>query len=136
MTEEIEKIISIEETQLSNNKIVLEQLNLRVTSLEKIADTIKDIAEPAIKSVSDYLDKKASNQKRQLELEDKQQGRSIWVLLCGISAIFVLCMTALLKNQIDLVKVFIQSGLGVAAGSGIVAFIKGRSKRNSEQGLD
>ena len=108
----------------------------RISNLEKVADTIKEIAEPAIKSFSDYFDKKAENQRRQQEFDDKQHKRSVLIISFAVGVVFILCMAALLKDQFDLVKFFIQSGLAVAAGTGISAILKGRSKGGNGQNQD
>jgi tetrahydromethanopterin S-methyltransferase subunit B len=118
----------------SNAPVVVEQIERRISNLEKIADTVKEITEPAIASLSAYLDKKSNLQRRQQELDDKQHKRSVWILSFIVAVVFI-CMTALLLNQFELVKFFIQSSLAVAAGTGIAALLKGRSKGGAGQNL-
>ncbi len=102
----------------------IEQLDVRMRNIEQIAQTIESIADNGFASANQYFKNKAEQEKLDLELEDKQHKRSIIILACLISAVFVLLMTAMLLKQFDLVKIILGSTLAAGGGAGIASLFK------------
>lgn len=102
----------------------IEQLDVRMRNIEKIAQTIENVTEKGFASANEYLKKKAEQEKLDLELEDRQHKRSIWILGCVILALFTLLMAAMLLKQFELVKIILGSALAVGSGAGITSLFK------------
>lgn len=113
-------------------KVEVEQIDKRVTNLEKVISTVKDISDAAFGVIDEYLKKKTESEQRQLEIENVQHKRAVYLLTFAIVVLFILCITALLQNQIDLVKFFINSGLAIAAGTGLSSLMKFDGKKKNK----
>lgn len=113
-------------------KVEVEQIDKRLTNLEKVISTVKDISDAAFGVLDEYLKKKTESEQRQLEIENIQHKRAVYLLAFAIIVLFILCITALLQNQIDLVKFFINSGLAIAAGTGLSSLMKSDGKKKNK----
>lgn len=113
------------ETELQEvKKSNIEQLDVRMRNIEKVAQTIENVTENGFASANEYLKNKAEQEKLDLELEDRQHKRSIWILGCVVVALFALLMTAMLLKQFELVKIILGSALAVGSGAGITSLFK------------
>jgi len=102
----------------------IEQLDVRMRNIEKIAQTIENVTENGLASANEYLKNKAEQEKLDLELADRQHKRSIWVLGSVVIAVFTLLMTSMLLKQFELVKIILGSALAVGGGAGITSLFK------------
>ncbi len=112
--------------------VEVERFDQRIKNVEKIVEMIRGISDKAFELGTDYLVKKTESEQRQQELDDNQHKRSIYLLTFAISVIFVLCLAALFQNQFELVKFFINSGLAIAAGTGIASLLRARPKQKKK----
>ena len=113
-------------------KVEVEQIDKRVTNVEKVVDTIQDISTSAFELLAKYFEKKELSEQRQLEIEDRQHKRAVYLISLSIAIIFILCMTSIFLNQVALVQYFINSGLAIAAGTGLSSLLKSGSKNKSK----
>ena len=125
------------ETGQSNQVVVpvqvgIQQIDNRLQNLEKVLTTARDIAESGLNVVGKYFEGKSKLEESRQLLEDGQHKRSLIVLAIVVGVVFVLCMTALLMGQTELVKYFIQSGLAVAAGTGLASFLRKNGNKKDE----
>ena len=102
----------------------IEQLNVRMKHIEKIAQTVEMVAEKGFETADKYFDNKAEQEQLNSELGDKQHKRSVFVLFGVILLVFILAMTAMILKQFDLVKIILASTLAVGGGAGITNLFK------------
>ena len=114
-------------------RVEVEQIDKRVTNVEKITETVGALLSAAITSANDYLKKKNEIEERQLELEHIQHKRGVYLLAFAIGVLFVLIMTAMLLAHAELVSSLVTSSLALAAGAGLMSFIK-PSRKAGKQG--
>ena len=116
-------------TQVS--KAELREMDVRLRNLEKLYDVVKHVSDSAVESFNEYLEQKTESEMRASQLEDKQHRRASVILGYTITAVFALCIVAVLKEQFELVKLVLTSSFAVAAGAGLSTVIrnsKGRQK--------
>ncbi len=115
-------------------EVEVKQFDERIRNVERVVDMIKGISDKAFELGTDYLIKKTEYEQRQQELDDTQHKRSVSLIVFAITVVFVLCMTALLENQVDLVRLFINSSLAAAAGMGVTSLLRvgGRKKKKGD----
>lgn len=106
----------------------IEQLNARMKHIEQIAKTVEMVAQNGFSVAEKYIDNKAAQDKLDIELEDKQHKRMIWVLAGVLGIVFILIMTAMLLKQFDLVKIILGSTLAVGGGAGIASLFKKKER--------
>lgn len=94
-------------------------VNQRLQNVEKIANTIDNVAGKALESWQHYLDQKNEQEKREIENHNIQNKRAIQVLVISLILIFIMVMFAMFKEQYDIVKIILGSYLALAAGAGI-----------------
>jgi hypothetical protein len=112
----------------------IEVFDQRIRNVEKIVDAFQDVSNKLFDLMNGYLGSKAENDKRQIGVDDVQHKRAAGVLVYAMTILFVLCFTALVTRQFDLVRFFIESSLAIAAGSGITALFKSTSRRKKSSG--
>lgn len=110
---------------------VIEQ---RVTNVEKVTDTLQNLVMQGLQSFGDYIAKKDEADKRQVELEDRQHRRGVWLLVFLVSIVFILLFTSLMLKQDELFKYIVQSSIAVGAGTGIAALLKPRKAKGTPSG--
>ena len=115
-------------------EVEVRQFDERIKNVERVVDMVKGISDKAFELGTEYLIKRTEYDQRQQELDDSQHKRSVYLLVFAITVVFVLCMTALLEKQVDLVRLFINSGLAAAAGMGVTSLLKigGRGKKKHD----
>ncbi|MDE3058492.1 MAG: hypothetical protein KGJ59_11105 [Bacteroidota bacterium] len=114
-------------------KVEVGQLDKRVTNVEKVTQTVSDLLATTINSVNEYFKKKNELEREQLEFEHIQHKRVVYLLSLAMTVVFILTLVAMLESQTELVKLFITSSLAVAAGSGLVSFLRA-GHRNKDKG--
>jgi hypothetical protein len=112
--------------------VEVQQFDLRMRNVEKVVEMVKDISEKASRLLTKHLEGKTECEKRQQEIDHIQHKRDVYLLVFAVSVIFILCMTALLQKEVELVKFFITSSLAIAAGTGIASLLRVGSKRKKK----
>lgn len=107
------------------------EINKRVQNVEKLMETVKEIGNQAIELGKDYIKETHESNRVQMKHEDAQHQRAVRVLVFFVAVLFTFSTIALLSNKIDIVKIVLQSSLGVAAGTGI-AGLYGSRKSNGD----
>jgi amino acid permease len=110
---------------------VIEQ---RVTNVEKVTDTLQSLIMQGLESFGDYIEKRDQADKRQVEMEDRQHRRGVWLLVFLVSIIFILLFTSLMLKQNELFKYIVQSSIAVGAGTGIAVLLKPRKAKGTPRG--
>lgn len=57
----------------------------------------------------------------------------MYLIVFAIIVVFLLCTTALLENQVDLVRLFINLRLAAAADMGITSLLRADGRRKKER---
>lgn len=115
---------NIEEEPVERTELV--SFDQRLQNIEKITNTIDNVAGKALESWTHYLEQKNESQKREIETHNTQHKRASLILLTSIILVFVLLMVAMFKEQYNLVKIILGSSLALAAGAGISTAFKAR----------
>ena len=105
------------------------EIDQRLRNVEQIVDVVKRVSDKAVDSWAKYLEQKTQHAEKECALADTQHKRSTGVLVYVLSLVFALCVVSLLKEQYELVKIIIGSGLAVGAGVGLSTLFKGRGER-------
>lgn len=116
---------NIEEEPVERAELV--SFDQRLQNIEKITNTIDNVAGKALESWTHYLEQKNESQKREIETHNTQHKRASLILLTSIVLVFVLLMVAMFEEQYDLVKIILGSSLALAAGAGISTAFKARN---------
>lgn len=106
----------------------MREVGARLNHLERIHDTVIHIADAALERFSEWAEQDASLRKEAQQNEDKAHKRVSTVLAYVVTLVFILSLSALLKSQYELVKLILTSSIAVAAGAGVTALIRSKSK--------
>jgi hypothetical protein len=117
-------------------KVEIEQFDQRIRNVEKISETVKEVSDGLLSLGRTYIESKSDIEKREQEFYNTQHKRSTVLLGFALAVIFTLCLTALLQRDSELVKFFINSGLALAAGTGIASLLKAGSGKKKKQTED
>ena len=118
--------MEIDDHKTSSDSTEIVSLDARLQNVEKIANTIDNVAGKALESWSHYLEQKNEQEKREIETHNIQHKRASLILVISIILVFALIMVAILKEQYELVKIILGSSLALAAGAGLTTVFKGR----------
>lgn len=111
-----------EESPLERAELV--SFDHRLQNIEKITNTIDNVAGKALESWTHYLEQKNESEKREIETHNMQHKRASRILLTSIVLVFILLMVSIFKEQYDLVKIILGSSLALAAGAGLSTAFK------------
>jgi hypothetical protein len=99
-------------------------IDRRLRSIEQLVDVVKHISDKGESIANEYLEQQSTDKDKARAAQDKQNRRAFITITYAVSLLFGLCFAALYKNQFELVKLILTSGLAVAAGAGIAALSK------------
>lgn len=114
--------------EVSESQPVVEMQG-RSANIDKLAETLTILTKEGISAWNNHIEKKSESEKIAAANEESQHKRSVMVLVYVLTLFFVLLIAALVKEQYELIKLLLTSGLAVSAGAGLSGLFKKKSDK-------
>jgi hypothetical protein len=99
--------------------------------IDRVVGAFKEIVNAGIDSWHTRAREQAKSTEKELEIDDRKHFRAAMILCYTLTLVVTLCVVALWKNQIELVRIIWTSGLGLGAGAGLRSvWVAARRTRN------
>lgn len=110
----------------------VELVSRQMTQFNRLVDAFQDFSSQALDLGRHYVQEKLEIEKSQQIYADKQHHRGVITIIILVGVIFILCMTALIMRENEILQIILQSSLAIAAGAGLANLLRRKRKETSK----
>lgn len=119
---------TLDKKSTNEQPIVAVEVQNRNESLDKVTESINYLTTEVLSTWIKYIDQQSASKRLEADIEEKQHKRSVSVLVYVLTLFFILLIAALIKEQYELIKLLLTSGLAVSAGAGLSGLFKSKKE--------
>lgn len=117
-------------TDVAVNKVqTVVELEAKSNNVDKLAEALTVLTKEGLSTWNNHIEKKAEASKIAAANEESQHKRSVMVLVYVLTLFFGLLLTTIIKEQYELSKFLLTSGLAVSAGAGLTGLFRKKSEK-------
>lgn len=105
------------------------ELEAKSNNVDKLAEAVTVLTKEGLSTWNNHIEKKAEASKIAAANEESQHKRSVMVLVYVLTLFFGLLLTTIIKEQYELSKFLLTSGLAVSAGAGLTGLFRKKSEK-------
>ncbi|MBL5979691.1 hypothetical protein JAO85_20645 [Comamonas sp. NyZ500] len=104
------------------------ELEAKSNNVDKLAEAVTILTKEGLSTWNNHIEKKAEASKIAAANEESQHKRTVMVLVYLLTLFFGLLLTTIIKEQYEMSKLLLTSGLAVSAGVGLNGLFKKKSE--------